>query len=137
MADYRQRSITEEDLAVPARPATQEMPAYMTLAAQYGIEDEMDVGGNANDQTMDQEYQLYVTAPHSPKNVNIIKFWEVSGDLDVVEPHDWLKLADQWAYFPYALSNGHGLPAYSGIICAMRAHFFIECRNRCQKMKLN
>lgn len=64
------------------------MPAYMTLAAQYGIEDEMDVGGNANDQTVDQEYQLYVMAPHSPKNVNIIKFWEVSGDLDVVEPHD-------------------------------------------------
>ena len=86
MTEYRQRSITEEDEDV-AHPAAQEMPAYMTLAAQYGIEDEMDVGGNVNDQTMEQEYQAYITAPHSPKNVNIIKFWEVSGDLDVVEPH--------------------------------------------------
>jgi hypothetical protein len=87
MTEYRQQSIAEEDVAVPACTATQEMPAYMTLAAQYGIEDEMDVGDNVNNQTVEQEYQSYITAPHSPNNVNIVKFWEVSGDLDVVEPH--------------------------------------------------
>jgi hypothetical protein len=32
-------------------------------------------------QTVDEEYQAYVTAPCSTKDVHPLKFWEVRGDI--------------------------------------------------------
>jgi hypothetical protein len=84
MIEYREREIVtapeEEQSIPPTVPGTREMPAYMSLAVQYGItDDDMDIGHfSAQEQTIEQEFQSYITAPLSPKNIDIIKFWEVS-----------------------------------------------------------
>ena len=58
------------------------MLTYMSLATQYGLNDEMDIGGSStNVQTIKQEYQAYVMASLSPKSIDILKFWEVDGDV--------------------------------------------------------
>ena len=77
MAEYR--AVAGAELPVPpaAVLGTDEMPAYMTLGAQYGIADEMDIAGNSGQQTIEQEYQAYITAVTSPKTINILGFWEV------------------------------------------------------------
>jgi hypothetical protein len=64
--------------SVPAAgPSTSAVPAYMSLAAQYGITD-MEIGNpDICDQTVEQEYQVYITAPLSPNTIDILKFWEV------------------------------------------------------------
>jgi hypothetical protein len=75
----------EESLAQgnPSYPRAREPPAYMSLAAQYGLSDDMDIGRPAgNEPTIEQEYQAYVTAPPSPKDVDLLKFWEVSDNID-------------------------------------------------------
>jgi hypothetical protein len=57
----------------------------MMLAAQYGIADEMGFSDSGiREQSIEQEYQTYITAPLSLKNVNIIKFWEVIAEFDFV-----------------------------------------------------
>jgi hypothetical protein len=82
MHTYRENANRdEESRAEPAAvyPGTGEMPRYMTLAAKYGLDNDMDIGNSGeNEQTISQEYHAYVTAPCSPKNFNILKFWEVS-----------------------------------------------------------
>ena len=76
MREYREREIAATpDQSVP--PATAEVPAYMSLAAQYGVTD-MEIGDSGiGDQTIEQEYQAYIMAPLSPKTMDILKFWEV------------------------------------------------------------
>jgi hypothetical protein len=50
---------------------------YLDVAAEYGLEDEMDIGNLGGDvQTVDQEYQAYVMGTPSSKAVDILKFWE-------------------------------------------------------------
>jgi hypothetical protein len=53
-----------------------EVPKYMSLAAQYGLEDDMNFNDNSgqDEQTVDQEYQAYVMAQCSPKGTDILKF---------------------------------------------------------------
>jgi hypothetical protein len=83
--EYRQRAATSEEQAAPAGPATREIPAYMMLAAQYGIADEMGFSDSGIlEQSIEQECKTYITAPLSPQNVNIIKFWEVIAEFDFV-----------------------------------------------------
>jgi hypothetical protein len=83
MAEYRIAATSSEQTA-PASTQIGATPAYMTLAAQYGIEDEMDVGNHdVQGQSIEQEYQSYICTL-SPKNVNIIKFWEVIVDCSLV-----------------------------------------------------
>ena len=85
MVEYRQRAAATEEQGAPAGPSTDDMPAYQTLAAQYGIEEEMDIGrSNTREQTVEQEYQAYIMAPLSPKNINILKFWEVQWTTDFI-----------------------------------------------------
>jgi len=49
----------------------------MTLAERYGLGDDMNIGGPSDtDQTIEQEYQAYVTAVRS-SFTDILKFWEV------------------------------------------------------------
>ena len=43
----------------------------------------MDVMANSGQQTIEQEYQAYITAVTSPKTTNILGFWEV---ISVVDP---------------------------------------------------
>lgn len=58
--------------------STEDAPRYMSLADQYGIADEMEIGESSQtSQTIEQEYQAYITAALSLKTVDILKFWEV------------------------------------------------------------
>ena len=54
------------------------IPAYASLAEQYGLED-MQFGPAEDDrgQTVEQEYQAYVTAALSKPGTDMLKFWEV------------------------------------------------------------
>lgn len=56
-----------------------QVPAYTTLGEQYGLADDMHIAGpNIQDQqTIEQEFQAYITSPVSNAATNIIKFWEV------------------------------------------------------------
>lgn len=59
-----------------ADSGTEEVEKYFLIAAQYGLD--MDIGESEGiEQTVEQEYQAYITAPLSSKTVNILKFWEV------------------------------------------------------------
>ena len=80
MVEYRERKIatTPGQESVPAAgPSTSAVPAYMSLAAQYGITDMEISNPGICDQTVEEEYQVYITAPLSPNTMDILKFWEV------------------------------------------------------------
>ena len=52
---------------------------YMSLAEAYGLKDmQIGVSGDVEGQTMEQEFQAYVTAALSKPGTNSLKFWEVS-----------------------------------------------------------
>ena len=74
MREYRDRARTSSD---PPQTAAEEIPRYMTLAERYGLGDDMNIGGPSNaEETIEQEYQAYVTAVRSTF-IDILKFWEV------------------------------------------------------------
>jgi hypothetical protein len=82
MVIYRERAAAPEEQPPPGLQrgnSVPNLPSY-ALAAEYGLDDDdMDIGNpGANEQTVEQEYQAYITAPLSPKTTNIIKFWEAS-----------------------------------------------------------
>lgn len=82
MLEYRQKINTTSGESMPTNADLDmgEMPAYMSLAAQYGLEDDMTIGrSGGQEQTVEQEYQAYITAPLSPVDMPILKFWEASG----------------------------------------------------------
>ena len=89
MAEYRAIATTAEEQSAPndTVPDPGETPAYMTLAAQYGLtDDDMEIVNTTPEQTVEQEFQAYVTALLSPNNIDILKFWEVSSRLDIYIP---------------------------------------------------
>jgi hypothetical protein len=52
--------------------------AYASLAEQYGLGDMMfHTPANADDQSVEQEYQSYVGEPICPMATDPIKYWEV------------------------------------------------------------
>ena len=81
MREYREKMRgTAGDPPTPtSNPlSTEDAPRYMSLADQYGIADEMEIGESSQtSQTIEQEYQAYITAALSLKTVDILKFWEV------------------------------------------------------------
>jgi hypothetical protein len=81
MLKYREKAHIPNEVSYFSEtlPSAKDVPAYMSLAAQYGIDNDMDFGNSGQDeqQTIDQEYQAYVTASCSPKGTDILKFWEV------------------------------------------------------------
>jgi hypothetical protein len=84
MTEYRKKA-TDKEPAIAENPAKRRdhgnVPSYMSLAAQYGLGDEMTPGNSDNNkQTLDQEYQAYRTSPCSPSSFDPLKFWEVGGD---------------------------------------------------------
>ena len=55
-----------------------EHPAYINLADQYGVMDmQFATPESVEEQTIEQEFQSFVTAPLSPRGTNTLKFWEV------------------------------------------------------------
>jgi hypothetical protein len=78
MREYRENS-TEAATANEQPAPENSQPGYMSLAAQYGLGDEMEIGGSTSlQETIEQEFSSYTTASLSSSSVDIIKFWEVS-----------------------------------------------------------
>jgi hypothetical protein len=78
MLEYRENAATEEEQ--PPKALSSAAPQFMSLAEQYGLGDEMEIGSGTGteEQTIEQEYDSYVTAALSAKTTDILKFWEVS-----------------------------------------------------------
>ena len=54
----------------------------MTLAAQYGLDNDMTIGNPGKyQQSVKEEYQAYITVPTLLGKVDPLKFWEVHGDV--------------------------------------------------------
>ena len=88
MFEYREKATTDgEEPRIPDNRASSRSlrPAYMNLAAQYGLDDDMIIGSPGGDRqhTVQEEYQAYMTAPCSPTDVAPLKFWEVGGESDI------------------------------------------------------
>src|SRR6266581_3482097 len=90
MVEYRKKATTKNDVEEPPIPddnASSDVgevrEAYMELAAQYELYDMIigDLGDNPQ-QTVEEEYRAYVTAPLS--KLPSLKFWEVRGDINGV-----------------------------------------------------
>lgn len=84
MVEYHEKVASATQQAMPPSNANATIerakPMYMSLAAQYGLSDEMEIGGsNTPQQTIEQEYQAYITAPLSLTTTDVLKFWEVGG----------------------------------------------------------
>jgi hypothetical protein len=80
MDEYRERADAAEQLPPgPVAQGSSNTPAFMTLAAQYGLEDDGLAFGNNNTslQTREQEYQTYITAPLTSPDIPHVKYWEV------------------------------------------------------------
>jgi len=72
------KNVTTE--AKTEQPASEDpQPEYMSLVAQYGLGDEIEIAGSSShyQATSEEEYVAYITAPLSPASMDIIKFWEV------------------------------------------------------------
>lgn len=89
MTEYRARTTAIEShrglVGPPSSLALEEPPAFMSLAKQYGLTDEDFDASEPDDhgvQTIEQEYQAYITAPICAKGTPIIKWWEVSQKTD-------------------------------------------------------
>ena len=81
MREYREKMGAEQSTRTADPLVTADMPKYMSLAEQYGIAEDMEIGESSElMQTIEQELQAYITAVLSPKNVNILKFWEVGSN---------------------------------------------------------
>lgn len=88
--EYRDRggitTIQEPETSTGADNAAKEdLFGIDDLAKQYGLEDLMDFSdGTAQpDQSIEDEFNAYITAPLSPKGTDVLKFWEVS-DLIII-----------------------------------------------------
>jgi hypothetical protein len=82
MAEYRKNAAQEEPIS--ENPGDRGvMPSYMSLGARYGLGNDMMIGNSGKSkQTVNQEYQAYVTAPCSPGDIRPLSFWEVGGDIN-------------------------------------------------------
>jgi hypothetical protein len=83
MAEYRERAkdagtVSSTVINTPNSTATR-APAYLSLAEEYGLTDmQFATPEDVEGQTLEQEYQSYVTAPLSKPGTDMLKFWEVS-----------------------------------------------------------
>ena len=57
---------------------TEQVEKYMEITAKYGLDDIQIRESAQEEQTIEQEYWSYTTVSLSLKNINILKFWEVS-----------------------------------------------------------
>jgi len=85
MMKYREKAEkatpNANDEEPPILAVSPKVEAYMTLAAEYGLEDNMTIGDPGKyQQTLEEEYQAYVTAPSLPRGTDPLRFWEACGD---------------------------------------------------------
>jgi hypothetical protein len=83
MHEYREKIKSDSGQVRPSQVASAiavqrpEQDSWMDLAAQYGLSSMMPSKSHQGDQTVDQEYQAYVTAQLADSN--ILQYWQVSG----------------------------------------------------------
>jgi hypothetical protein len=80
MKEYRDRSkSTHGGLASSSssQPLNNQPEKWQTLDQQYGLEDMYELEGEDDTQTLEQEYQSYVTAALSKPGTDIVKYWDV------------------------------------------------------------
>jgi len=79
MAKYHVRAKAGAPASTIATPVeSTAVPAFTHLARKYGLAD-MQLGASRDSevQTLEQEYQSYVTAPLSVEGTDLLRFWEV------------------------------------------------------------
>jgi len=79
MAEYRAQAKARTPASTIVTPIESTVvPAFTHLARKYGLPD-MQLGASRDSeaQTLEQEYQSYVTAPLSVKGTDLLRFWEV------------------------------------------------------------
>ena len=78
MAEYCKKSADSEDEERPVQDmdcSSNHVSRHMSLAAIYHIEEEMKTGDVDEDaQTVEQEYQVYITGALFTKTVDVLKY---------------------------------------------------------------
>jgi len=85
MCEYREKVAPNDNeeppQESPAHSRAVRVSGHRLLAAQYRARPKRtSKKPSVNKQTVEQEYQAYVTAVVSPVEVDHLKFWEVGGD---------------------------------------------------------
>jgi hypothetical protein len=77
--EYRERAKARAPAPTIVTPIkSTAAPAYTHLARKYALTDmQLGASRDAEAQTLEQEYQSYVTAPLSSEGTDMLKFWEV------------------------------------------------------------
>jgi hypothetical protein len=83
---YREQAEAARAISLPnPEPVrSNQVPAYATLAADYGLPLDMYfVTSNNVEQTVEEEFRSYVSGSLSPPETPLLKFWEVRDMLTV------------------------------------------------------
>jgi hypothetical protein len=85
MHEYRERSNNNEQVpAVNAEDYSRDNVPTRSILKQYGLEEELEVDDfNDGVQTVEEEYQSYGMGKRSSLSLDILRFWEVNGDVVV------------------------------------------------------
>lgn len=82
MAEYRERIKARAPASAIVTVEPTVAPAYTHLARKYGLADmRLGASRDRDAQTLEQEYQSYITAPLSPEGTDTLRFWEVCNPL--------------------------------------------------------
>ena len=103
MAEYRERAKARAPASTVVTPVESvAAPAYTHLVQKYGLAD-MRLGASRDSeaQTLEQEYQSYITAPLSVEGTDMLRFWKVHNPLfsryyytDIQVPHAIVQRVD-------------------------------------------
>jgi hypothetical protein len=86
LVGYREQAEAARAISLPNPEPIQsnQVPAYATLAADYGLPLDMYfVTSNNVEQTVEEELRSYVSGSLSPPETPLLKFWEVRDMLTV------------------------------------------------------
>ena len=73
-----ERNIVGSSPTAPNPVQSNQVPAYFTLAEDYGLPQDMYFAtSNNSDQTVEEEFSSYVSGSLSLQGTNMLKFWEV------------------------------------------------------------
>jgi hypothetical protein len=94
MKEYRDRSKTHNELMslLSSQPSSSQPEKWQTLDQQYGLEDMYKLEREVDTQTLEQEYQLYVTAALSKLTTILVKYWNVCTSMFVLLTIDRIML---------------------------------------------
>jgi hypothetical protein len=94
MKEYQDHSKTHNELIslLSSQPSSSQPEKWQTLDQQYGLEDMYKLEGEVDTQTLEQEYQSYVTAALSKLTTILVKYWNVCTSMFVLLTIDRIML---------------------------------------------